>query len=88
MQVSLSQLKRVIARESIIKETNFNQQKLTKRVDNLILITTGQRYPECRCEDLGLRAGMNMAELTLLGSGCKQAYSCPRLDKLRRLHGV
>lgn len=40
----------------------------------------------CRCEELGLRPGLSLAQLTSLGAGCRSPmYACSTLDKLRRM---
>lgn len=55
----------------------------------------------CRCEELGLRAGMPVKELIVLGSGCtgetmfgarlrparEPGWVCNRLDRIRRRYG-
>jgi hypothetical protein len=72
------------------------------RVRQRILDATAARYRDCRCEELGLEAGMATRELVLLGSGCtgetidgrrvrplgSGGWVCPRLDTIRRHYGL
>lgn len=64
-----------------------------------VIAETRGQYPECGCEELGLRAGMPTAELIDLEAGCTGAihrfgspgarggWVCERLNKVRRQHG-
>lgn len=58
------------------------------------IITTGARFGQCFCEDLGLREGMTVYHLMRLGSGCcdsrvspGRGWVCPRLVAIRRKYG-
>lgn len=67
-----------------------------------VLEETGQRYPDCRCEEMGLQPGYPVKELSNLGSGCtgetpfgekgpnrrgEGGWVCQRLDLVRRRYG-
>lgn len=68
-----------------------------------VLAESRERYPRCRCEELGLRAGMPVAELVELEAGCtgslgrrrlgtfyhdyQAGWVCDRLNLVRRRHG-
>lgn len=68
-----------------------------------VLADTRNRYPECRCEELGLRAGMPVEELIELEAGCtgtpgrrrlgtlyndyQAGWVCDRLNHIRRRYG-
>lgn len=39
-------------------------------VSEEVIAETRERYPACRCEELGLYAGMNIGELIRLEEGC------------------
>jgi hypothetical protein len=67
----------------------------TAGVSEYSIETTRREYPRCRCEDLGLFAGMTVYALMRLGAGCTAGpnqvgsigWVCPRLVKIRRMHG-
>ncbi len=80
--IEMSRLSAVIDR-AVTDEDDSSGVKLT-RVDPIILETTATKYPECRCEDFGLHAGMTMRALSRLETGCTgPSYACSRLVKIR-----
>lgn len=49
-------------------------------VPDTILTETRSRYPECRCEELGLEAGMPTSRLIELEEGCAGSRQRARLE--------
>jgi hypothetical protein len=58
-----------------------------------VVASTAERFPGCKCDELGLEAGMPVASLATLSEGCtagsgySPGFVCPRLDTVRRTYG-
>lgn len=70
-------------------------------VSTEVIVDAQGANPGCRCEELGLRAGMPVIELVELGSGCtgqtidgrkvragQGGWVCNALDTIRRRYGL
>lgn len=58
-----------------------------------VLAETARRYPECRCNEMGLEPGFPVSELITLEEGCtehvmkpRRPWICPRLNTLRSIY--
>lgn len=51
-----------------------------------VLAETLKSYPKCRCEELGLRAGLPVAELIELEAGCTSSHAKARFENRRVDH--
>lgn len=80
-----------IANVELTTETVVHER--LRRIKDHDVASTGATYPKCRCESIGLRAGITVDQLLRLGSGCTgnnisgSGYVCPRLILLRRKYG-
>ncbi len=103
LEINLTQLSRVAdatPSKSIITPDGA-QVTTTRVVSEEVLKETGARYEGCRCDELGLAAGMLVTDLIELGSGCtgetidgrkvhrvnSTGWVCQRLDLVRRRYG-
>jgi hypothetical protein len=72
---------------SLIPKSKYTNQLL---VSESLLKETKSDYPDCSCEDLGLKINMTWKDLINLGAGCcdsrvnaARGWVCPRLAKIR-----
>lgn len=76
MTISRSELEDVISRAETRKqqresgESSGNRNQRNALISELVLASTLQQYPECKCEERGLRAGMSIVDAIDLGAGC------------------
>lgn len=55
-------------------------------VSEAVLVATREKFPKCKCEDLGLRSGMSIRETGKVNC-CDGMWICPRIDRIRRKYG-
>lgn len=79
LTASVGMVGRVIARGDAIKRGEANEgggggaSSRNSRdgfITEAVLAETGTNYPGCKCEQLGLRAGVRITDMISLGAGC------------------
>lgn len=109
LNIDIDRLDRVIARPTAQRSVNGSASRGGRRVSagvvsaEVIADAMGAN-DGCRCEELGLEAGMPVRELVFLGSGCtgetidgrrvagrgpgRGGWVCNALDTIRRRYGL
>lgn len=109
LTIDIDRLDRVIERKVIARATRVNGSGARRTrgagvVSAEIIASAMGANERCRCEELGLHAGMPVSELVELGSGCtgetpdgrrvagrsagQGGYVCNALDTIRRRYGI
>lgn len=84
LTINLTALDRIIEGQSRIIESGGTGRGTGAHVSAEVLAETLPRDPGCRCDEMGLREGMPVAELILLGSGCTGEDPFGRLGPRKR----